>query len=447
MNCACIRVQLLASILFLLYSPNLFAQAGSTDGRTPGFPWMIEWEAVPGAGAYRVEIRDEEGEAQEPISLGADTPAVELSLPAGEYQFRIVTLNRFMTVANTTEWVSFVVEAMGPPRVRTWPGATVEQGQRVRLTLSATRVSTRARAELRSPSGARIRLSMSKQAGDNFWLSSPPLNEPGAYSLVMVNPPDYRVSRARVVRVNPPPAPEVIAEAPEAAPEPSKVAPEPPEAAPEPPEALLGDACEPEPALVVVPAPRIRYYPFAQVMPGLGLGFVIGSENASGATAFGLHESLRIFMTRVADFDLPVALSWGYGTELSMSWSGVPGGGGGFVARDGLFVGDLSILPSLMLSRRPFRGRLGLGPSLAFVPAPESIGESDAVSTVRLKGGLGARISAGFDFVFLPRLSASFDLRYLCVFDERIIHEVVALLSVGVQLPIGAPFLPETKEE
>jgi hypothetical protein len=78
---------------------------------------------------------------------------------------------------------------------------------------------------------------------------------------------------------------------------------------------------------------------------------------------------------------------------------------------------------------------------LSFQPVLEETAGAGNPDTMRMMLSPGLRASAGLDFVFLRRLSASFDLRYLCVFGDSLSHEITALLSVGVLLPIGAPFL------
>lgn len=66
-------------------------------------PYIISWDSVEGAGGYLVEARKPGGPVTFRDKLNPDTTRVTLSLPAGEYEIRITTLDRLMNPDSSTK--------------------------------------------------------------------------------------------------------------------------------------------------------------------------------------------------------------------------------------------------------------------------------------------------------------------------------------------------------
>lgn len=68
----------------------------------------IEWKAVEGARAYRVELRD--AASKEILNRVVETTFVEVDLSPGEYKVRITVLNVFMKAASVSDWMPVSVK-------------------------------------------------------------------------------------------------------------------------------------------------------------------------------------------------------------------------------------------------------------------------------------------------------------------------------------------------
>jgi hypothetical protein len=190
------QIALVALLVFLLSATSrAFAQTSES------LPYYIEWEQVAGAGGYDFEVVNAAGESAFEKRLEATDTSIELTLPAGKYQFRISTLNKFLRVDSTSEWVSFTVLAYGAPTFEKLTPQTVRPGIPLSLTLQADMLSTKATVTLISPTGKKIPVSIKKAKGKNFALTGAGLTERGSYTLVMTNPPNYTTIRKAAIQV------------------------------------------------------------------------------------------------------------------------------------------------------------------------------------------------------------------------------------------------------
>lgn len=189
------QIALAALILFLVSATfRAFAQTNES------LPYYIEWELVAGAGGYDFEVVNAAGEPAFEKRLGAADNSIELNLPAGKYQFRISTLNKFLRVDSSSDWVSFTILAYGAPTFEKISPQTVRPGAPLALTLQADMLSTKATVTLVSPSGKKIPVSIKKTKGKSFALTGAALTERGSYSLVMTNPPNYTTVRKAAIQ-------------------------------------------------------------------------------------------------------------------------------------------------------------------------------------------------------------------------------------------------------
>jgi len=178
-----------------LLSSLLFAQEQT------GFPYYIRWDPVAGAGGYVVEVEKATGAAVKSLTFAAAARETELNLPAGDYRFRIVTLNNLKRRDSETEWIAFTVEAYAAPVIQSVQGSAAQTGDRARFTADIRGLAVGAKAWLDSPSGKRLNLSISKKSGETFALSGDVLAERGTWSFTVQNPPNLTATYARGIRV------------------------------------------------------------------------------------------------------------------------------------------------------------------------------------------------------------------------------------------------------
>jgi len=186
-------VLLLASILFI--AVPVLPQAEAKDS----LPYYIQWDSVQGAGGYAVEVRNPKGETVFTKQFQSTEQDTELELPAGAYQFRIVTLNKLLKADNATDWVAIEVLAVTAPVFVKLTPTALTTGKPVALTLTADRLTLTARAKLVSPSGKEISLAIQKIKNDTFKLTAPAIVERGQYSLVLVNSADFTTRKNNLV--------------------------------------------------------------------------------------------------------------------------------------------------------------------------------------------------------------------------------------------------------
>lgn len=172
------RRKFLAIALLLLPLSATFLAA-----QTPrSIPFYVQWEEVAGAGGYTVEVRD----AAEAIVLTKQvSPKVHdvlLDLPAGNYEFRIITLNKFLRFENATEWVGFEVLAYKAPEFIAITPESIVTDKPLSLTLRARYVTENMVATLVAPDGTRNRLLVRRGRNGNFTLTGKAQAKRGSYS-------------------------------------------------------------------------------------------------------------------------------------------------------------------------------------------------------------------------------------------------------------------------
>lgn len=198
---------LCAALLCLLLAGGLSAQASKS------LPYYIQWERVTGAGGYILEVRDPAGKEAYRKEYDANAFDTQLELPAGFYEFRIITLNRFKRQENATDWIQFEVLAYTAPIFTSLKPAAVETGKPVSLILTAERLALRVKASLVSPTGKATPLTIKQTKKSTFSLKGAALDEPGDYTLVLTNPPNLTTKKAGILSVNIPEAERLAQEA------------------------------------------------------------------------------------------------------------------------------------------------------------------------------------------------------------------------------------------
>jgi len=185
-----------ASILFLFSSVSLPAEANDS------LPYYIQWDSVQGAGGYIVEVRIPDRETVFTKQFQSSEKDTELDLPAGKYQFRIMTLNKLLKADNSTNWVDIeILSVTAPVFVKLTP-TTLTTGKPVALTLTADRITLTAKAKLVSSTGKEFPLTIEKIKNDTFKLTAPALIARGSYSLILVNTADYTTRKNNLLTVS-----------------------------------------------------------------------------------------------------------------------------------------------------------------------------------------------------------------------------------------------------
>ena len=187
---------LFATSILFLSSPFLI-QAETQDS----LPYYIQWDSVQGAGGYIVEVRIPEGDTVFTKQFESSAKDTELDLPAGKYQFRIMTLNKLLKADNATDWVAIEILSVAAPVFIKLTPTTLTTGKPVELTLSAERITLAAKAKLVSSSGKEFPLAIQKIKKDTFKLTAPALATRGSYSLMLVNAADYSTRKNNLVTV------------------------------------------------------------------------------------------------------------------------------------------------------------------------------------------------------------------------------------------------------
>ncbi len=190
-----LRTAVAAIIGLFLMSAGSFAQTGES------LPYYIEWDAVEGAGGYDIEVTTDDGKPALERRMGPAETSIELALPAGNYRFRISTLNKFLHADSTSDWIAFKVLAYGPPTITRVGQAKIAPGTQASVSVQADMVSSKARATLVSPTGKSIPLTIKKAKNRSFTLTSAPLSERGSYTLVLTNPPSFSAEKKNAVTV------------------------------------------------------------------------------------------------------------------------------------------------------------------------------------------------------------------------------------------------------
>lgn len=162
-------------------------------------PYYIQWDLVEGSGGYIVEVQSLSGESVFSKQVDATTRDIELNIPAGKYQFHVVTLNNFLRFENATDWTPIEVLAYSAPVFTKINPLILTIGKPITLTLQADRMSLAVSAILVSPSGKQIKLSIKKIKPDVFRLSGPVIDELGSYSLVLTNPPALATNKKNLL--------------------------------------------------------------------------------------------------------------------------------------------------------------------------------------------------------------------------------------------------------
>ena len=76
------------------------------------FTYYIEWLNVPGAKGYLIQLKDKSTGTEKEEKLTQNN--IELKLPAGYYEYRIASVNKFGKPSVWTEWEEFNVEKDNP---------------------------------------------------------------------------------------------------------------------------------------------------------------------------------------------------------------------------------------------------------------------------------------------------------------------------------------------
>ncbi len=163
----------LAVCSFLVVLPSLPAQ-------TPDIIAIpLHWQAVKGAGGYRVEVQD--GAGQITFSQDLTDTSTTISLQPGSYQLRVSTLNRFGKPEAGTPWTPLVIKPIPQPVIEKVEPAQVQEDEPVTLTVANNGEDAKTKWELIPAQGGPLTLTATA-SGDNWNLPVPALSQ-GSYTL------------------------------------------------------------------------------------------------------------------------------------------------------------------------------------------------------------------------------------------------------------------------
>lgn len=245
----------LLNLIFILFSVQLYSQS------VKSYPYYIEWEQVDGAGGYVVTVQNNKGKKVFTKQLNSKMYTIELQLPAGFYEFQIATLNKFMKVENSTEWIPIEILSYSPPQLLSFTPITLTREDPFSLSLQLDRISLDVSAILISPSGTKSQLTIKRIKSKTYRVSGPSQMEPGEYTLVLTNPPNFstEIKAALTVRA---PEPEPLPEIAEELIEPEPEIPAEPEPEPEPePEQIIAEKSPESETVETVETAEVREIP------------------------------------------------------------------------------------------------------------------------------------------------------------------------------------------
>lgn len=436
-----------AALVCLLLAGLLPAQASKS------LPYYIQWESVAGAGGYVLEVRDPAGKEAYRHEYDANAYDTQLELPAGFYEFRIITLNRFKRQENATDWIQFEVLAYTAPVFTALKPTALEAGKPVSLTLRAERLALRVKASLVSPTGKATPLTIKQTKNSTFTLKGPALEEPGDYTLVLTNPPNLTTRKEAILSVRAPAGTagtgEKLPDAPATASPASPAAP----AAPATPVAPTAPAVvsPATPATSATPAspaatkePETGASPGEPVrMDGLVRRIAIGAGAGAGMLTGDWGEiyepaCLAGYLSVEAFFSDNRRPASGHGLDYSL---GLRADFSRMVTPDSTIYVDseaidvsLLLFPAVTLSF-PFGSfKLGVGGGINYLGIEaDTPGGLDSVSTSSLDASVGAALS--YEYPFTDNLACGLGGQALYVFNPEPLAKFAAYAGISVYLP------------
>ena len=139
--------RIVRTILLLIISARLFAQNSQSNGK---FSQKIEWKSDKNALEYRVEMRPVGGKSE--FRTTTDS-FIELSLPAGEYEYRVYVYDLLGRQSSVSGWKRFsVIKAAEPeiniPRNSTKSASVDERSGEMSMDVSVGSITPESKVEL-----------------------------------------------------------------------------------------------------------------------------------------------------------------------------------------------------------------------------------------------------------------------------------------------------------
>ncbi len=188
------RILALAALFFLSLGALANAQDEALTQR------KLQWKSVPGAKAYILEVRNGLGDSI--LNKTLETTSFDISLPPGEYEVRITTLNKFLKPASVSPWSKLSIMRSILPVPQSISAETLIAGKKDQvLSVSGSGFMPYTLLSLESENG-KASGSILSQSGNKisavFDLSS---LAPGEYRLKVSNPPGKEAFAPGSVRV------------------------------------------------------------------------------------------------------------------------------------------------------------------------------------------------------------------------------------------------------
>lgn len=182
-----------------LFAVLLFTVAISSLSALEDLAFPFSWKPVEGAGAYKVEVRNEKGDLV--VSQVVNDPRIELKLYPSQYSLRLTTINRFMLPESSTPWTTFLIPALSAPVFDSLEPVQQTWGKLKVATLRGHDLAGNLSVEFQDETGARFSIPGVSQSRDVWSLEIPENLEPGSYTLVLGNPPKQSITVEGVFRL------------------------------------------------------------------------------------------------------------------------------------------------------------------------------------------------------------------------------------------------------
>jgi len=150
---------------------------------------ILEWKAAQGAGAYKVEIRNFQGETI--LAEKVTESWIQIEILPGDYEMRITALNRFMQESSSTAWTPFSVQRRKPPVVTSISPKEVVPNEEATLVLRGEEFGDDTSVVIDDEN--LIPLSIDLVSASMLRILLPPITLSGVYDLVVTNKPDLSV--------------------------------------------------------------------------------------------------------------------------------------------------------------------------------------------------------------------------------------------------------------
>ncbi len=190
----------LHSLLTAVFSAALILAAAVSTAAPAARP-VIQWEAVPDATGYLVEVKDASGKIV--YSDRTRVPRAAVNLKYGNYRARVAPLNKFGRPSSWSSWFNFnVVKSLEPSFTSVSPSIVIPESGDIEITIRGGNFMNGCRVFL-SADGARIQPDRTELISDTTLRVTLPsgIKAGGKTDIVIENPGGSSVTAAGALTV------------------------------------------------------------------------------------------------------------------------------------------------------------------------------------------------------------------------------------------------------